>query len=171
MKIEEADRGTFVESTIKFFSRLKDRTDDFQDLIGKYSGEEKHPEISKKRLNLLLTIKWNSWDYPLEKHVHNHRQAYNDLMECSACIEYSVPGVEKRLEHLIDSINCAEITLQVDACVIRTNTDNRRECFEVASSFFIEFHPSHLSSRRAGRNSDVSTVCFKDRDGSSGVER
>ena len=53
MKIEEAARGTPVESTIKSFSCRKDGRGAFQALISNHAGEVKHHSISKKRLNLL----------------------------------------------------------------------------------------------------------------------
>ena len=59
VKIEEADRGTPVESTIKCFSRRKGRHGAFQDLSSNHSGDVKHRCISKKKLNLLQNIKWN----------------------------------------------------------------------------------------------------------------
>lgn len=53
VKIEEAARGTSVESTIKSFSRRKDGRGAFQPLVSNHAGEVKHRSISKKRLNLL----------------------------------------------------------------------------------------------------------------------
>ena len=94
VNIREAARGTSVESTIKSFSRRKDRRGSFQALMSNHSGEVKHRSISKKRLNLLQNIKWNGRAYPLESHVSNHRQAHDDLLECSAHIQRAVPGPE-----------------------------------------------------------------------------
>ena len=65
MKIEEAARGTSVESTIKSFSRRKDGRGAFHALMSNHAGEVKHRSISKKRLNLLQNIKWNGRSYPL----------------------------------------------------------------------------------------------------------
>ena len=66
IKIEEAARGTSVESTIKSFSRRKDGRGAFQALMSNHTGEVKHCSISKKRLNLLQNIKWNGRAYPLK---------------------------------------------------------------------------------------------------------
>ena len=57
MNIEEVDRGTSVEPTIKHFSRRKDDRGAFQSLIANHVGEVKHRSISKKRLQLLQNIK------------------------------------------------------------------------------------------------------------------
>ena len=56
VKIEEATRGTSVESTIKSFSRHRDGLGNFQAINSNHYGETKHLEISKKRLNLLQHV-------------------------------------------------------------------------------------------------------------------
>ena len=78
-KIEEAARGTSVESTIKPFSRSKDDRGAFLALIANHAGDVKYRAIAKKRQNLPQTIKWTGNYYALETHVSNHRQAYDDL--------------------------------------------------------------------------------------------
>ena len=108
MKIKEAARGTSMESTIKSFSRRKDRRGAFQALMSNHSGEVKHRSISKKRLNLLQNIKWNSRAYLLEIHVSNHSQDHDDLLEYSTHIECAICGPEQKVEHLIDSIVFAD---------------------------------------------------------------
>ena len=65
MKIEEAVRGTSVESTIKSFSRAKDGRGAYLALISNHAGETKYRAIAKKCTNLLQNIKWNGrvWKY------------------------------------------------------------------------------------------------------------
>ena len=170
MKIEEATRGTSVESTIKSFSRSKDGRGAFQALMSNHAGEVKHRSISKKRLNLLQNINWNGRAYALESHVSNHRQAHDDLLECSAHIQCAVPGPEQKVEYLIDSIACTDSTLQAAIGLIRANTNNMREDFEAAASSLIEVDPYRRTSRGSGRNADVSSIDFKAGRGSSGVD-
>jgi hypothetical protein len=170
MKIEEAARGTSVESTIKSFSRRKDGRGAFQALMNNHAGEVKHRSISKKRLSLLQNIKWNGRSHALESHVSNHRQAHDDLLECSAHIQCAVPGPEQKVEYLIDSIACTDSTLQAAIGLIRANTNNMREDFEAAASSLIEVDPYRRTSRGSGRNADVSSIDFKAGRGSSGVD-
>ena len=80
-KIEEAARGTSVESTIKPFSIRKYGRGAFLALITNHSGDVKYRDIAKKRQNLLQTIKLTGNSYALETHVSNHRQAYDYLRE------------------------------------------------------------------------------------------
>ena len=170
MKIEEAVRGTSVESTIKPFSRRKDGRGAFQALIANHAGEVKYRSISKKRLNLLQNIKWNGRAYPLESHVSNHRQAHDDLVECSKHIQCAVPGTEQRVEYLIDSITCTDSTLQAAIGLIRANTNNMRSDFESASSSLIEVDPYRRSSRNNTRQANISSIDFSAGRGSSGVD-
>ena len=169
-KIEEAARGTSVESTIKSFSRSKNGRGVFQALTSNHAGEVKHRSISKKRLNLLQKIKWNGRSHALESHVSNHRQGHDDLLEYFAHIQCAVPSPEQKVEHLIDRIACTDSTLQAAIGLIRANTNNMREDFEAAASSLIEVDPYRRTSRGSSRNAAVSSIDFKAGRGSSGVD-
>ena len=138
--------------------------------MSNHTGDVKHCSISKKRLNLLQNIKWNGRAYPLESHVSNHRQTYDDLLEYSAHIQCAVPGLEQKVECLIDSITCTDSTLQAAIGLVRSNTNNMREDFEAAASSLIEVDPYCRTSRGTGRNADVSSIDFKAGRRSSGVD-
>ena len=111
-KIKEAAKGTSVESSIKLFSRRKDGRGAFLALITNHAGNVKYRAIAKKRQNLLQTIKWTGNSYALENHVSNHRQAYDDLWECSTHITVPVPSDPQRVECIINSITSKDSTLQ-----------------------------------------------------------
>ena len=100
----------------------------------------------------------------------NHRQAHNDLIEFSTCIQCAVPWREKRVEYLNDSTIYTDITLQSEVILIRVNSNNMREDFESASSAFIEVYLYYRSSISTGHNDDVYSIDFKYGCGSSGVE-
>ena len=105
MNIEEAARRTLVESTMKSFSRLQEGRSAFHVLIANHNGEVKHRSISKKRLHLFQTIKWNGWGYTLETNVCDHRKCNDDLMQSYSHIQCAEPGLEQLVECLIDIIN------------------------------------------------------------------
>ena len=65
------------------------------------------PTIYKKRMHLIQNIKWNGRSYSLEKHVSDHRQAVDDIKECSAHVTISLPDDAQLVEYLIDSIACS----------------------------------------------------------------
>ena len=170
-KIEEAVRGTSVESTIKSFARSKDGRGAYLALIANHAGETKYRAIMKKRMNILQNIKWNGRSYPLESHVSNHRQAVDDLKECSRHITVSVPDPSQRVEYLIDSISCSDNTLQAAIGLVRANTNNMRSDFELAASALIEVDPYRKSLRNAaGRNANISAIDFSAGRGSTGVD-
>ena len=126
IKIEQAVRGTSVASTVNIFSRTKDGRGAFFALISNHAGDTKYRSISKKRLNLLQNIKWNGRSYPLEKHVSNHRQAHDDLNECSNHITVAIPDDCQKVEYLIDSSTCIDNTLQAAIGLIRAKGSRAR---------------------------------------------
>ena len=101
-----------VESTIKPFLRRKDGRGALLANIENHAGDVKYRAISKKRQNLIQTIKWTSNSYELETHVSNQHQVYDDLRECSTHSTVPVPIDPQRVEYLIDGITSKEITLQ-----------------------------------------------------------
>jgi hypothetical protein len=171
MKVEEATRGTSCESTIKAFSRRKDGRGAYLALVANHAGDVKYRAISKKRQNLLQNIKWTGMSYPLETHVSNHRQAFDDIRECSLHITVPVPSEPQRVEYLIDSVSSKDTTLQAAIGIIRANTNNMRNDFEAASTSLIEVDPYRRSTRQNNnRDANVSAIDFGAGRGSTGVD-
>ena len=139
--VEKAARNTSIESTVKSFARTKDGRGAFLAIIANHAGETKYRSIHKKRMNLLQNIKWNGRSYPLETHVSNHRQAVDDIIECSNHITVAVPDQSQRVEYFIDSIECSDTTLQASLGLVRANTNSMRSDFELTSSTLIEVDP------------------------------
>ena len=166
-KVEEAARGTSCESTIKAFSRKKDGRGAYLALISNHAGDAKYRAIAKKRQNLLQNIKWTGNSYPLESHISNHRQAFDDLRECALHITTNVPSEPQRVEYLIDSITSKDNTLQAAIGLIRANTNNMRNEFETAASSLIEVDPYRRPIRNPTRSADVSALAGR---GSTGVD-
>ena len=94
----------------------------------------------------------------------NHRKFHDNLMECSTHIECAVPGPDKKIEHLIDSINCTDSTLQAAMSLVRDNTNNMPEDFEASHSSLIEVDLHRQSNRSTGRNANVSTFDLKNQE-------
>ena len=172
LKIEKAARGTSVESTVKAFARRKDGRAAYLALIANHAGDTKYRSIMKKRMNLLQNTKWNGRAYPLESHVSNHRQAVDDLRECSSHITVPVPDESQRVEYLIDSINCADNTLQAAIGLIRANTNEMRSNFEAAASTLIEVDPYRRSHKTttSERTATIAAIDFSAGRGASGVD-
>ena len=171
MAIEKAARGTSVESTVKAFARRKDGRGAYMALIANHAGDTKYRAISKKKLNLLQNIRWNGRSYPLETHVSNHRAAVDDLRECATHITVTVPDPAQRVEYLIDSISCQDNTLQAAIGLIRANTNNMRNDFELAASALIEVDPYRRGNKTGfNRTANVSAIDFSAGRGQTGVD-
>ena len=171
MHIEKACRGTSVASTVKTFSRQQDGRSAYLALIDHHAGDSKYRTILKSKMNLLQNIKWNGRNYSLEKHVSNHRQAVEDIQDCSQHIQAAVPDASQRVEYLIDSIICNDSTLQASIGLIRSNVNNMRDDFESAANALIEVDP-YTRARRVKPNStaQVSSVDFNSGRGDTGVD-
>ena len=171
MLIEKAVRGTSVESTVKTYARRKDSRGAYLALISNHAGDTKYRAISKKRLHLLQSVKWNGRSFPMESHVSNHCAAVDDLRECSAHITVSVPSAEQRVEYLIDSITCNDATLQAAIGLVRANTNNMRNDFELAAGALIEVDP-YCRTNKGGNpcTANVSAIEFNAGRGETGVD-
>ena len=169
--IEKATRNTSIESTVKAFARKKDGRAAFLAIVANHAGETKYRAIHKKRYNLLTNIKWNGRSYPLETHVSNHRQAVDDIKECSNHITVVVPDQSQRVEYLIDSIVCSDNTLQASLGLVRANTNKMRSDFELAASTLIEVDPYRRGQRlNKTPDANISGLDFNAGRGSSGVD-
>ena len=170
--IEEAARGTTVESTVKSFASRKDGCGAFFALKSNHAGDVKYRLIHKKRMVILHDIKWNGRSYAMERHVSNHRQAVEDISECAANIPVSVPNQSQRVEFLIDSINCQDAGLQAALSLIRNSTQLRND-FEGAANALIEVDPfkkSQSAAAKAQREAQISAIDYGAGRGATGVD-
>ena len=81
----------------------------------------------RKRINLLKNIKWNGRTYPLETHITNHRQAFDDIRECSKHITVPVTDQSQIFEYLIDSLACGNNMLQAAIGLVLSNINEMRQ--------------------------------------------
>lgn len=171
LKVEEAVRGTSVESSIKAFSRTKDGRGAYNALVSNHAGEAKYRAIAKKRINHLTQVKWTGNAFPLETHVSHQRTSADDLRDCANHITVQVPSQSQRVEYLIDSITCKDSALQATIGLIRSNTNNMRNDFEAAATALIEVDPYKRSSKNvSNRNANVSALDFNAGRGVTGVD-
>ena len=127
-----------------------------------------------KRMNLLQNIKWNGIAYPLETHITNHRQAFDNLLEFSEHLTGPVTDQSQIVKYIIDSLACGENTLQAAISLLRSNTNEMRQNFEAAATAPIKVDLYQQFQRAPGpRGANVSTVegiDFKAGRGSTGVD-
>ena len=138
-------------------------------LIANHAGDVKYCAIAKKRQNLLQNIKWNDNSYP-ETHVSNYWQAFDDLRECSGHIMTNVFSEPQQVEFLIDSITSKDNTLQATIGLVRENTNNTRNDFELEASTLIEVDPFCCATRTNARNANILAIDFSAGRGTTGVD-
>ena len=169
--VEKACRNTTMESTVKSFARKKDGRGAYLAVIANHAGDTKYRSIYKKKMFVLQNIKWNGRAYPLETLVSNHRQAVDDIKDCSEHITVSVPDKSQCVEYLIDAITCSDNTLQAALGLIRANTNGMRSDFELASTSLIEVDPYRRAQKpSSSSNATISGIDFHAGRGSSGVD-
>ena len=119
---------------------------------------------------MLQTIKLTGNSYALETHVSNHRQAYDDLRECSTHITVPVPSDTQRVEYLIGRITSKDSTIQASIGLVRANTNNMRNDVEGAANIPIEIDPYCRSTSTNTRDANVSAIDFSYGRGNTGVD-
>ena len=171
MMAKKTARNTSVKSTVKDFARTKDRRGAYMAAITNHAGENKYRAIHKKNMNLLQNIKWNKRNYPMEQHVSSHRQAADDILECSGHIIVAVPDLPHRVKYLIDSIHCSDNNLQETLGLIRANTNEMRKNFDLASTALIKVDPYRRSQRpsQGKPGANISSIDFRAGRGKSGI--
>ena len=120
----------------------------------------KYRAIAKNRQNLLQTIKWTGNSYALDTHVSNHRQAYDDLRECSTHITVPVPSDPQIVESLICIITSKDSTLQASIGLVRANTNNMHKDLKGEANILIEIDPYRRLKRTNTRDVNVSAIYF-----------
>ena len=172
--IEKSVRGSSVESTTKSYSHKKDGISAFKALVSNNAGETKYHGIMKKRMNMMKNIKWNGRAYPLDTHIINQRQEFDDLLEFSKHITVPVTDQPQRVEYPIDSLACGDNMLQSAIGLERANTNEMRQKFEAAATALIDVDPYQRSCRAPGtRGANVLTakgIDFKAGRGSTRVD-
>ena len=73
------------------------------------------------------------------------------MLECSEHVQCAIPGTEQKVECHIDNITCTDFTLPAAISLVRVNTNNMREDFEVAASSLIEVDPYRRISHSTGQ--------------------
>ena len=125
-------------------------------------------------MNLLQNIKWNGRTYPLETHITNHRQIFDDLHKFSKHITVPVPDQSQRVEYLIDSLAYGDNKLQAAIGLLKDNTNEMRQNFKASSTDIIEVDPYQQYQRAPGpRGTNVLTaevIDFKSGCGSTGFD-
>ena len=162
-KLEEATRATNYADSIKPFQRRKDGHAALRAIVAQFAGTDKW-EAAIKVANLLLhTRKWKgSQNFPLEKFVALHRNAYVSLQACADHVEFQLPNEHSRVGYVIDAIESDDAPLQAAMANINDDTGpgGKRGDFEAAVAYLLPKDPvvkrkQQEGKRPAGEISDL----------------
>ena len=143
-KLEEATRGTPYADSIKPFQRQKNGRDAFLALTGQYAGQDKWETEIKKMDNLLHTRRWKGQsNFPLEKFIQQHRNAFVSMRACQEHVEYQLPTEHTRVTYLLDAIESSHPPLLAAMANIEddSDTNGKRNNFELAVAYLIPKDP------------------------------
>jgi hypothetical protein len=121
-KMEEATRGTIYAASIKPFSKRKDGRGARLAINGQYAGKDKwETEIKRHELHLHTGTFKGQNNYPLEKYVGSHRNAYVCMQQAALQVDIQLPNEKSRVNYMIDGILCNDAGLQAAMASIRTD--------------------------------------------------
>ena len=138
--IEIAVRSTQYAASIKPFQRAKNGRGAFHSLCNQYAGEDKWQLELRKNDDLLHNRVWKGQgNFPLERFVAQHRNAYVTMQECAEHVEFQLPNERTRVGYLLEAIQCGDAPLQA-AMALVLNDDGvggKRSDFEATAAFII----------------------------------
>lgn len=149
-KLEEATRSTSYADSIKPFQRAKDGRAAWLALTSQYAGEDKWEAEIKKQDDLLHTRVWKGQsNFPLEKFVQQHRNAYVSMEACAQHVNYQLPNQHTRVGYLLEGIQCEDAGLQAAMAAVRVDKgpNGKRNDFEATASHLLPYDP--VAKRRA----------------------
>ena len=153
-KLEEATRGTNYADSIKPFQRRKDGRAALRAIVAQFAGTDKW-EAAIKVANLLLhTRKWKgSQNFPLEKFVALHRNAYVSLQACADHVQFQLPNEHSRVGYVIDAIESDDAPLQAAMANINDDTGpgGKRGDFEAAVAYLLPKDPVVKRKQQEGK--------------------
>jgi hypothetical protein len=185
-KMEEATRCTTFSASIKPFSARKDGRGAWLAINGQYAGKDKwDAEIKVHDLHLHTSTFKGQTNYPLDKYVGSHRNAFVCLQQAKLHVDFQLPNERSRVKFLIDGIQCNDAGLQAAMASIRTDQtiDGLQSNFELAASHLLPYDPvrkrksDHAGDKRGsahissvtGEETNVSSFGSKKGTGSTGV--
>ena len=106
--------GSSYVSSIQPFSRQKNGREAYKALVLHNLGSAKWDKVAEEADRRLTKVEWNgkSQRFTLLKHLTSHRNAHNDLVRASRCIDYQVPSESQRVKRLFASIKCSESRIE-----------------------------------------------------------
>jgi hypothetical protein len=163
--LEQATRATSYAASIKPFQRTKNGRDAWLALTNQYAGKDKWEAESTRHEQLLHTRMWKGQsNFPLDKFIAQHRNAFVSLQAASERVTYQLPNEHSRIGFLLTAIQCSDAGLQAVMASIKTDQvpTGMRNDFEATASHILPYDPVMKKRTDRGLNkrdsADISTT-------------
>ena len=167
--LEEATRGTSYAGSIKPFQRRRDGRGAFLAIVNQYAGNDKWQAELTKQDDLLHTRIWKGQsNFPLERFVAQHRNAYISMSQCAEHVPFQLPNQQTRVTYLLDGINCDFAPLQAAMALVRNDAgpNGKLNNFEDTASYILPHDPVLKKRNKSQRDEfNVSDVTSDDKKG------
>ena len=153
--LEEALRGSSMDSTIQPHKRWKDNRKAWIALNEQHTGTDKWLSVLTKEENLLkqriYTGKVQS-QYSLEMHYDNHRHGHLQIKSASEHVSSQLPNQSTRVCSLLDTFKCTNSLLMARIANIQCDQDPKGKLhdFEKAVAFLLPACPVALRIAKGG---------------------
>lgn len=127
-------------------------------------GNTKLDDLIDKAMNKITkAVLWNGKNsqYPLIRHISDHRISFNDIVKAADKINYAVMNERIRVTYLLDSIQCNHQQLVAAKTAILSD-DAKQNNFELAADFLLLNAKSFKSEKVQGDDWNVSVLQQKD---------
>ena len=143
--LEEATRSTTYSASLKPYQRLKNGKDAFAAILAQYAGPDKWEAELKRQDTFLHDRKWKGQgNFPLERFIAQHRNAFVSMTQCSQYVTYQLPNEYTRVGFLLENILCNDPGLQAAMAQVqsdKTSGTGKRYNFEATAAFLVQYDP------------------------------
>ena len=113
-------------------------------VTNQYAGLDKWEAELKKQDEFLHNRRWKgNNNFPLERFVAQHRNAFVSMTQCSQHVQFQLPNEYTRVGYLLTAIQSSDAKLQAAMANVDGNTgvDGKRNNFESAASYLLPKDP------------------------------
>ena len=174
--LEEATRSTSYAASMKPLQASKNGRAAYLSIRQQYAGKDKWEAEIKTQDDLLHNRKWKGQsNFPLEKFISQHRNAYVSMVQCSSHVAFQLPNEHTRVGYLLDAIDTKDH--QLSAAIANIQIDDspngKRNDFEATAAALLPHDPvakkrttkREYDSNIGATTADISATSFGDKPG------
>ena len=143
--LEEATRSTQYAPSLKPFQKAKDGRKALISLRSQYAGKDKWEAEMKRQDDILHNRVWKGQaNYPLEKFVALHRNAFVTMQQCAEHVTWQLPLEHTRVGYFLDAIQTSDAALQAAIAQVKADEvgkKSKRNNFETMAAYLLPYDP------------------------------